>query len=54
MEKIDTDYKQRNWKMKVKCFKSFNRDVAPLSWNVINFFVVKSWKKKCFKPKLYV
>ena len=28
MEKIDTDYKQRNWKIKAKLFKPFNRDVA--------------------------
>ena len=30
MEKIDTDYKQRNLKSLAKLFKPFNRDWAPL------------------------
>ena len=30
MEKIDTDYKQRNWKIEAKFFKSFNGEVTPL------------------------
>ena len=31
MEKIDTDYKQRNLKSLAKLFKPFNPDWAPLS-----------------------
>ena len=31
MEKIDTDYKQRNLKSLAKLFKPFNRDWAPLN-----------------------
>ena len=34
MEKIDTDYKQRNLKSLAKLFKPFNRDWAPLSWDL--------------------
>ena len=38
MEKIDTDYKQRNLKSLAKLFKPFNRDWAPLSsvWLAVN------------------
>jgi len=31
MEKINTDYKRRIWKIEVKLFNMRNRDVAPLS-----------------------
>ena len=31
MEKIDTDYRQQNWKIQAKVFKLFNRDTAPLT-----------------------
>ena len=37
MEKIDTDYKQRNWKIQPKLFKLFNRDCAPLNKNLSLF-----------------
>ena len=30
MEKIDTDYKQRNWKIKAKLSKPFNGDTVLL------------------------
>ena len=33
MEKIDTDYKQQNWKVKLNFLNPFNRDVAPLNKN---------------------
>ena len=33
MEKIDTDYGQRIWKIEAKLFKPFNRGVAPLMLN---------------------
>ena len=36
MEKIDTDYKQQNWKISVKLFKPFNRDCAPSRMQKIN------------------
>ena len=34
MEKIDTDYKQRNLKSLAKLFKPFNRDWAPLTYKM--------------------
>ena len=37
MEKIDTDYKQRNLKSLAKLFKPFNRDWAPLM--ILRFFL---------------
>ena len=30
MQKIDTDYKRRNWQIYPKLFKLFNRDLALL------------------------
>ena len=48
MEKIDTDYKQRNLKSLAKLFKTFNRDCAPLrmfiaghSVAMVTYFVTK-------------
>ena len=34
MEKIDTDYKQQNWKIWAEFFKPFNPKVAPLIFNL--------------------
>ena len=56
MEKIDTDYKQQNWKIKANLFKLFNRDCsAPLSHR--NFgrlwatYCVFSWLKQSWREK---
>ena len=40
MEKIDTDYKQRNLKSLAKLFKTFNRDCAPLNLNNILLLIL--------------
>ena len=37
MEKINTDYQQRNCNMQAKFFKPFNRDAAPLKKISVNF-----------------
>ena len=37
MEKIDTDWEQRTWKIEAELLKPFNRDVATLS---IEFAVI--------------
>ena len=52
MEKIDTDYKQRNLKSLAKLFKTFNRDCAPLTNCGQKFFCLQTRRIDISPPLL--
>ena len=53
MEKIDTDYKQRNWKIYAELFKPFNRDCAVCGFIFIFIYYIDISQKITGKSTMF-